>query len=137
MSDIPYDAILILRLLLMRDQRPEDWRTFRLLQCSLDEWRKMHPWEENQEEKVTIIREKLKLNKFSREDILEVEYSFMHFTSQRNLCICSFFSAVVDMLIFQVIAICCTNTFSKYLDPNSEGEADAPDQVLGTKVSRQ
>ena len=73
LSAIPYDAILILRLLLIMDLRPEDWRTFRLLQCSLDEWRKMHPWEENQEEKVTIIREKLKLNKYSREDILEVK----------------------------------------------------------------
>ena len=47
------------------------------------------------------------------------------------------FFAVVDMLMFQVIAICCTNTFSKYLDPNSEGEAGAPEQVLGTKVSCQ
>ena len=37
------------------------------------------------------------------------------------------------MLMFQVIAICCTNTFSKYLDPNSEGEG----QVVGTKVSEQ
>ena len=39
------------------------------------------------------------------------------------------------MLMFQVIAICCTNTFSKYLDPNSDGEAEAPGQVVGTKVS--
>ena len=73
MSEIPYDAIMILRLLLMRDQRPEDWKTFRLLQCSLDEWREMHPWEENQEEKVKIIRENLKQQKISREDILEVK----------------------------------------------------------------
>ena len=73
MSEIPYDAIMILRLLLMRDQRPEDWKTFRLLQCSLDEWREMHPWEENQEEKVKIIRENLKQQNFSREDILEVK----------------------------------------------------------------
>ena len=73
MSAIPYDAILILRLLLMKDMRPEDWRTFRLLQCSLDEWRKMHPWEENQEEKIKIIRQNLKQEKFSREDILEVK----------------------------------------------------------------
>ena len=41
------------------------------------------------------------------------------------------------MLMFQVIAICCTNTFSKYLDPNSDGEAEAPGQVVGTKVSGQ
>ena len=73
MSEIPYDAIMILRLLLMRDQRPEDWKTFRLLQCSLDEWREMYPWEENQEEKVKIIRENLKQQKISREDILEVK----------------------------------------------------------------
>ena len=84
MSEIPYDAILILRLLLMKEQRPDDWRTFRLLQCSLDEWRKMHPWEENQEEKVNIIREKLKLSKFSREDILEVKQIVMHLA---RLCI--------------------------------------------------
>ena len=64
---------MILRLLLMRDQRPEDWKTLRLLQCSLDEWREMHPWEENQEEKIKIIRENLKQQKFSREDILEVK----------------------------------------------------------------
>ena len=63
---------MILRLLLMRDQRPEDWKTFRLLQCSLNEWREMHPWEENQEEKIKIIRENVKQQKFSREDILEV-----------------------------------------------------------------
>ena len=67
---------MILRLLLMRDQRPVDWKTFRLLQCSLDEWREMHPWEENQEEKVKIIRENLKQEKFSREDILEVKCRF-------------------------------------------------------------
>ena len=73
MSEIPYDAIMILRLLLMRDQRSEDWKTFRLLQCSLGEWREMHPWEENQEEKVKIIRENLEQQKFSREDILEVK----------------------------------------------------------------
>ena len=45
------------------------------------------------------------------------------------------FFAVVDMWMFQVIAICCTNTFSKYLDPNSEGEEGDP--VVGTKVSSQ
>ena len=84
MSNIPYDAILVLRLLLMKEKRPDDWRTFRLLQCSLDEWRKMHPWEENQEEKVNIIREKLKLSKFSREDILEVKQIVMHLA---RLCI--------------------------------------------------
>ena len=72
LSQIPYDAIMILRLLLIKDLRPEDWKTFKLLQCSLDEWREMHPWEENQEEKINIIREKLKQKKFSREDILEV-----------------------------------------------------------------
>lgn len=37
-------------------------------------------------------------------------------------------------MMFQVIAICCTNTFSKYLDPNSEGEEAGLGQV-GTKVS--
>ena len=72
LSQIPYDAIMILRLLLIKDLRPEDWKTFKLLQCSLDEWREMHPWEENQEEKINIIREKLKQKKFSREDILKV-----------------------------------------------------------------
>ena len=35
--------------------------------------------------------------------------------------------------LFQVIAICCTNTFSKYLDPNSEGEAGPG--LVGTKVN--
>ena len=38
-----------------------------------------------------------------------------------------------DVSLFQVIAICCTNTFSKYLDPNSEGEAGPG--LVGTKVS--
>ena len=36
------------------------------------------------------------------------------------------------MLMFQVIAICCTNTFSKYLDPSTEGGEVGQ---LGTKVS--
>ena len=39
------------------------------------------------------------------------------------------------MLMFQVIAICCTNTFSKYLDPNSEGEGAGLGHQVGTKVS--
>ena len=55
----------------------------------------MHPWEENQEEKVTIIREKLKQNKFSREDILEVKEIFLHLATCASILF-TFFD-VVDM----------------------------------------
>ena len=68
---IPYDAVLTVRLLL-RELRPEDWATFCLLQSSLAEWRQMAPWEHNQEERLAIIRDKLGMDSFSRDEILEV-----------------------------------------------------------------
>ena len=69
---IPYDAVLTVRLLLLRELRPEDWATFCLLQSSLAEWRQMAPWEHNQEERLAIIRDKLGMDSFSRDEILEV-----------------------------------------------------------------
>ena len=69
---IPYDAVLTVRLLLLRELRPGDWATFCLLQSSLAEWREMAPWEHNQEERIAIIRDKLGMDSFSRDEILEV-----------------------------------------------------------------
>ena len=72
MARIPYDAVLTVRLLLLRELRPGDWATFCLLQSSLAEWREMAPWEHNQEERIAIIRDKLGMDSFSRDEILEV-----------------------------------------------------------------
>ena len=72
MARIPYDAVLTVRLLLLRELRPGDWATFCLLQSSLAEWREMAPWEHNQEERIGIIRDKLGMDSFSRDEILEV-----------------------------------------------------------------
>ena len=69
---VPYDVILTVRLLLMREKRPGDWKMFQLLQHSLEDWLKMDPWEQNQEEKIDIIQNKLELRQFTREDILKV-----------------------------------------------------------------
>ena len=38
-SEIPYDAVMILRVLLMKEKRPKDWEIFNILQASLDEWK--------------------------------------------------------------------------------------------------
>lgn len=73
LESLPYDAILILRLLLMRDRDTESWQTFMSLASLLEEWRKMDPWEENQEEKIKFIREDLGLTQFSRDEILMVK----------------------------------------------------------------
>ena len=73
----------------------------------LEEWKKMDPWEENQLGKIKIIREDLGLTKFSHNDILTVVQT----RDQQQT-----FS---QEIILQVIAINCTNAFSKYLDPNS------------------
>ena len=72
MALIPYDAVLTVRLLLLRELRPGDWATFCLLQSSLAEWREMAPWEHNQDERIAIIRDKLGMDSFSRDEILEV-----------------------------------------------------------------
>ena len=72
MARIPYDAVLTVRLLLLRELRPGDWATFCLLQSSLAEWREMAPWEHNQEERIASIRDKLGMDSFSRDEILEV-----------------------------------------------------------------
>ena len=100
--------ILVLRLLLLRDTDSEAWRTFTSLALLLEEWKKMDPWEENQEGIVSFIQRDLGLTEFSREEILTV-----------GGC-----TVTYNLLTFslQVIAINCTNTFSKYLDPNSSPE---------------
>ena len=72
MEKVPYSVILILRLLLLKGKDPERWKTFNLLQCSLEDWRKMDPWEENQEEIIQCIQKKLLRNDFDREEILKV-----------------------------------------------------------------
>ena len=73
MQNIPYDVVLTLRLLLLKNNEKEKWKIFKTLQSSLDEWKKMTPWEENQEEKLDIIQNKLGLkSEFSREEILQV-----------------------------------------------------------------
>ena len=69
---IPYPAILIVRLLLLRDRDPQTWNIFTQLEPLLEEWKAMESWEADQEETVTIIREKLNMNTFSREEILKV-----------------------------------------------------------------
>ena len=64
---------MILRVLLMKDRRPKDWEIFNILQASLDEWKNMPPWEENQQEKIDIIQNKLNLKHYDKEDILQVK----------------------------------------------------------------
>ena len=72
LENIPYDVILVLRLLLLRDTDTQAWRTFTSLASLLEEWKKMDPWEENQEGIVRFIRQDLGLTEFSREEILTV-----------------------------------------------------------------
>ena len=69
---IPYSAILIIRLLLLKDKDPDAWRIFNHLEPLLQEWKNMESWEANQEDTVNIIREKLAMKTFSREEILKV-----------------------------------------------------------------
>ena len=72
LGSLPYDVILVVRLLLLRENNPEDWRSFTSLASLLEEWKAMDPWEENQLEKIKIIREYLGLTQFSYNDILTV-----------------------------------------------------------------
>ena len=72
LGSLPYDVILVVRLLLLRENNPEDWRSFTSLASLLEEWKAMDPWEENQLEKIKIIREYLGLAQFSYNDILMV-----------------------------------------------------------------
>ena len=72
LESLPYDVILLLRLLLLREKNTEDWQTFISLASLLEEWKKMDPWEENQLGKIKIIREDLGLTQFSHQDILTV-----------------------------------------------------------------
>ena len=72
LESLPYDVILIIRLLLLREKNKEDWQTFMSLASLLEEWKKMDPWEENQLGKIRIIREVLGLTEFSHDDILTV-----------------------------------------------------------------
>ena len=72
LESLPYDVILIVRLLLLREKNKEDWQSFMSLASLLEDWKKMDPWEENQAEKIRIIREDLGLTQFSRNDILTV-----------------------------------------------------------------
>ena len=72
MESLPYDVILILRLLLLRETNTEDWKSFISLASLLEDWKKMDPWEKNQLEKIKIIREDLGLTQFSHHDILTV-----------------------------------------------------------------
>ena len=71
-ESLPYDVILILRLLLLRETNTEAWQSFISLASLLEDWKKMDPWEENQLEKIKIIREDLGLTQFSHHDILTV-----------------------------------------------------------------
>ena len=57
----------------MKEKRPKDWEIFNILQASLDEWKNMPPWEENQQEKINIIQNKLNLKQYNEEDILQVK----------------------------------------------------------------
>ena len=72
LESLPYDVILIIRLLLLREKNKEEWQTFMALASLLEEWKKMDPWEENQLGKIKIIREDLGLTEFSHDDILTV-----------------------------------------------------------------
>ena len=70
-SRVPYNAIMMLRILMLKKKDPERWRMFNVLQCSLEDWRKMDPWEKNQEEIIETIQTKLNQD-FDREEILKV-----------------------------------------------------------------
>ena len=72
LESLPYDVILIVRLLLLREKNKEDWQSFMSLASLLEDWKKMDPWEENQLGKIKIIREDLGLKEFSHDDILTV-----------------------------------------------------------------
>ena len=72
---IPYSAILIIRLLLLKDKDPEAWRIFNHLEPLLQEWKDMGSWEADQGDIVNIIRERLGMKTFSREEILKVRNS--------------------------------------------------------------
>lgn len=101
---VPYTVILIVRLLLMKEKSPENWKIFNHLESLLDEWKSMGSWENDQEETVCIIRDKLGMKSFGQEEILKV------------------------------IAVCCTNTFSKFLEPDAEVAADSEHVAVGTKI---
>ena len=83
-ESLPYDVILILRLLLLRDTNTEEWQSFISLASLLEEWKAMDPWEENQLEKIKIIREDLGLTQFSHLDILTVGKARPYLTSDQD-----------------------------------------------------
>ena len=56
---------------MLKKKDPERWRMFNVLQCSLEDWKKMDPWEKNQEEVIETIQTKLNQD-FDREEILKV-----------------------------------------------------------------
>ena len=74
---IPYSAILIVRLLLMKEKTPDYWRIFNHLESLLDEWKKMGTWRKDQEDVLKIIRDDLEIDSFESEDILKVNCLFV------------------------------------------------------------
>jgi len=99
---IPYSVILIVRILMMKTNSPENWKIFNVLDPLLDEWKAMGSWEQDQEDILNTIITSLGLDIFKKEEILKV------------------------------IAICCTNTFSKFLEPDNEGPANKENVTVGT-----
>ena len=84
---IPYSAILIVRLLLLKDKDPEAWRIFNHLEPLLQEWKDMGSWEADQGDTVNIIREKLGMKTFSREEILKVSEVVNEAADPETACI--------------------------------------------------
>ena len=70
---MPYSSILALRILLLRKLRPRAHSTFQHLATLLQEWKATPGWLEGQEETVALLREKLELEIFPEEEILEVK----------------------------------------------------------------
>ena len=70
----------------MKEKSPENWKIFNHLESLLDGWKMMGSWENDQEETVCIIRDKLGMESFEQEEILKVgEYIELHSISYNEL----------------------------------------------------
>jgi hypothetical protein len=69
---------------MMKEKAQENWKIFNHLESLLDEWKSMGTWEEDQEETLTIIREKLGMDTFEKEEILKVEKLFLFLFDPAN-----------------------------------------------------
>jgi hypothetical protein len=95
--------VLALRLLLLRERSPATDSALRRLESLLPQWHATPGWLEGQAATVALLRDTLRLRHLPEEDILEV------------------------------LAVCSTNAFCKYLEPCKAGQA-GPGSTVGTNV---